>query len=99
MHDKPLEQKEIISLRNKTILVVKSFIFDFSDYVSYDRGMSIYNVLQKITKFGKTVLYVISPDSFKYSNDQRRFLDYTYLYKKYLNPAKLLPPFKGSILY
>jgi len=89
--------RDLINLRNKTIIVVKSFIFDFSNYVSYDRGMSVYNALRKVNNIGKTVLYIVSPSSFKNpSNDQSSFLDYTFLYKKYMHPLNLLPPFKGN---
>lgn len=73
---------------------------DFSDYVSYDKGMTVYNAMRKLTDVGKTALYIVSPNSFQHlSNGQGTILDLSdlsQLYQRYLNPSNLVPPFKGN---
>lgn len=96
-----MDNRDIITLRNKGFIVAKSLIFDFSEYVKYDKAMNVYNSLSKLTNIAKTVLYIISPDSFQHTNDGQNIWsgvsEHMQLYQKYLNPTSLLPPFKGNI--
>lgn len=81
---------------------MKSFVFNFSDYVNYDRAMTIYDTLCKLTKFSKNVLYMVSPDSHQNSNPSSAgnmlidLSEYMQMYQKYLNPTHLLPPYDGK---
>lgn len=100
-HDEPVNENDIINLRNKGILMAKSLIFDFSSYVDYNNAMSICNALSKLTDLSKSVLYVISPGSFSYRNDVPNiwygFSNDAQTYHKYLAPSNLLPPFRGNV--
>lgn len=100
LHDIPVNEKDIINLRNKGIIVAKSLIVDFSNYVDYKKAMSVYDALCELIDFGKNVLRVISPSSFpKSDNTPNLWYDFSknaQLYHKYLKPSNLLPPFKGS---
>lgn len=97
-----MSQREIITLRNKGFIVVKSMIFDFSNYVNHDRAMTIYNALRKLTNFGQTILHIASPNTFKYpENENPMMFDFNkhnlQLYHKYLNPSNLIPPYDGNV--
>jgi hypothetical protein len=94
IHDMPVSQREIITLRNKGLIVVKSMIFDFSNYVDHDKAMNIYNALSKLTTFGRAILHLASPNTFQYpSNENTLLTDFNVYYQKYLNPSNLIPPF------
>ncbi|XP_060861024.1 apolipophorins isoform X2 [Metopolophium dirhodum] len=94
IHDIPVSQIEIITLRNKGLIVVKSMIFDFSNYVDHERAMNMYNALRKLTTFGQTILHVASPNTFQYpTNENPLLIDFNVYYHKYLNPSNLIPPF------
>jgi len=97
----PVTKEDVLDLRNKGLAVAKSMVVDFPEYVDYSRAMSIYNALCKLTRFGKTVLYVVSPDSFQYPNNDTNavldFNEYTNLYRKYISPYDLLPPYEGIV--
>lgn len=102
IHDVPVSQREIITLRNKGLIVVKSMIFDFSNYVDYNRAMNIFNALRKFTTFCQTILHLASPNTFQYPINENPILfelnEYnTQLYHSYLNPSNLIPPFDGNI--
>ncbi|VVC28237.1 Vitellinogen, open beta-sheet,von Willebrand factor, type D domain,Lipid transport protein, N- [Cinara cedri] len=100
IHDVPVDETDITNLRNKGIIMAKSLIFDFSDYVDYEKAMSICDALGKLTNLGKNVLYVVSPGSFSHQNDVpniwRDLSQYAQIYHNYLEPSNLLPPFRGQ---
>ncbi|XP_026815483.1 apolipophorins [Rhopalosiphum maidis] len=98
IHDIPVSQRDIITLRNKGLIVVKSMIFDFSNYVDHERAMNIYNALRKLTNFGQTILHIASPNTFPYPTSDKpllfEFNEYNMqLYHKYANPSNLIPPY------
>uniref|UniRef100_A0A2H8TZF4 Apolipophorin n=1 Tax=Melanaphis sacchari TaxID=742174 RepID=A0A2H8TZF4_9HEMI len=98
IHDIPVSQSEIITLRNKGLIVVKSMIFNFSVYVDHDTAMKMYNSLRKLFNFGQTILYITSPNTFQYAaNDNPLLFEFNeynmQLYHKYLNPSNLIPPY------
>lgn len=101
IHDNTVSQKDITNLRNKGIIVAKSIIFSFSDYVNYDRAMSMYYALNKLAELSNTMLYIVSPNTFQYPSDGPNMLfsfsDYIQLYRNYLNPSNLLPPYGGNV--
>lgn len=79
---------------------------NFSNYVDFDKAMTIYSFICKLTNFGKNIIYIISPNSFQYlGNDQDtydmiqqrkiwyNFKDYINMY---VNPSNKIPPYKGS---
>jgi len=77
---------------------VKSMIFDFSNYVDYDRAMNIYSALSKLTSFGQAILHLASPSTFLYPKNENPLLaDFSFYYQKYLNPSNLIPPFDGNV--
>jgi len=102
MHDIPVSQREIIALRNKGFILVKSMMFNFSNYVNYDRAMAIYNALRKLFNIVQTVLYIASPNTFQYPTDENLLLselnEYNMqFYQKYVNPLNFIPPFNGNV--
>lgn len=101
IYGNPMNKKYEENLRNKGLVLIKSMFTNFSDYIDYNKAMTIYNLLNKLTNFGKTILYIISPNSFQYlSNDQYKWYDfseYMNLYHKFLNPSNIIPPFKGKV--
>lgn len=101
IHDIPVSQREIIALRNKGFILVKSMMFNFSNYVDHDRAMAIYNALRKLFNFGQTVLHIASPNTFQYPTDETPLLfdlnEYNMqVYHKYSNPSNLIPPYDAQ---
>jgi len=97
-----VSQREIIALRNKGFILVKSMMFNFSNYVDHDRAMAIYNALRKLFNFGQTVLHIASPSTFQYPTDETPLLfdlnEYNMqVYHKYSNPSNLIPPYDGNV--
>lgn len=94
----PVSQREIITLRNKGLIVLKSMIFDFSNYVDHNRAMHIYNALRKLTTFVQTILHIASPNTFQYpTNENPMLIEFNIFYHKYLNPSNLIPPLDGNV--
>lgn len=97
----------MIDLRNKGLALAKSVVTNFSDYVDYNRAMSVYNALCKLTNFGKNILYLASPNSLQYPNDDENghkymlrafdFDEIMKLYRQYGGSLDLLPPYKGIV--
>lgn len=75
-------------------------IFDFSNYVDYDKAMTVYNALLKFTNLVKTVISVVSPETIQNQDDGQimlyEFSELMQLYHKYLHPSNLLPPYDGK---
>lgn len=101
IHDYAESENDIPILRNKGILVAKSIVFSFTDYVSYDRAMSMYRALNKLSDMSNTILYIVSPNSLQVSSKGQNMLldlgEYIQRYYEYLNPSNLLPPFGGNV--
>ncbi|CAH1725498.1 unnamed protein product [Aphis gossypii] len=101
IHDVPVSQREIIALRNKGFILVKSVMFNFSNYVDHDRAMAIYNALSKLFNFCQTVLHLASPNTFQYPTDENPLLfelnEYSMqLYNRHVNPSHLIPPYDAQ---
>lgn len=95
--NKPVDSKDIIELRNKSIIVMKSFMFDFARYVDYHRAMQAYNALNALTKFSKSLLYIFSSSSFQSNHGPITYLySINYMNSEQFNPSNLLPPFNGK---
>lgn len=101
IHDYPESEKDIPILKNRGILVAKSIVFSFTDYISYDRAMSMYHALNKLSDMSNTILHIVSPNSLQVSSQSQNMLldasEYIQRYYEYLNPSNLLPPFKGNV--
>lgn len=101
IHDYPESEKDIPVLRNKGILVAHSIVYNFTDYVNYDRAMSTYRALSRLSDMSNTILYMVSPNSQQVSSQGQNMLlglsEYIQRYYEYWNPSNLLPPFGGNV--
>lgn len=95
------DQKDLTDLKIKGLFLAKSIIFNFSDYVSYQKTKAVYDALRKLTNISKTILYLISPNSVQLSHDSQimwfGLSGYIQFYQHFINPSYSLPPYEGRL--
>lgn len=95
IYGNPISREERINLRNKGLIAANSMLTNFSNYIDYNKAMTIYNYLNKLTNFGKTILYIASPNLFQHSSNENHIW---YDFSEYMNFYRQLtiPPFEGN---